>query len=303
MKILFSQIFYPVSIGRYILEALQDQPNIELKTVGPAWGNQIPWASNLYLPEKYTINPDISLPKNINNVPMSYIESRLGDWKPDVVLQVDAGFHLVGKSVHGFNVQVQTDPHCLKAFYRQVRPQYDLVWCMQTPYMDAGEEYLPYAYSDKWFYPENSPKQYDACLIGLHYSQRDQLVHALRSNGVNVYYDIGPVYDEYRQLYNQSKVAISWSSLADTPMRVYEAMGMGIPLVANKTPDLVQQFEDGQDFLGFGTVDQAVAAVMKCLNTSTEATAIAFNGYVKAKENYTWQIRAKQMIESIQRRL
>jgi len=303
MKILASQVFYPVSIGRYIIEALQERPDVELKTVGPAWGNQIPWNGNLYLPQKYTFNPDIPLPKNINNIPMAFVENHLNGWQPDVVLQIDAGFHMIGRPVYGYNVEVLTDPHALMGFYDQVRPYFDLVWNMQTPYMKPDHEYLMYAYSDKWFYPEDTPKVYDACLIGLHYHQRDRLVDALRAKGLNVYYDIGPAFDEYRQIYNQSKVAISWSSLLDTPMRVYEAMGMRIPLVANRTPDLMNQFKDGLDFKGFDTVEQAVEVVLWFLQNPADADRIASNGYLTATFEYTWRERVGEMIDQLMRKI
>ena len=303
MKILCSQVFYPISIGRYLIEALQERQDVELKTVGPAWGNQIPWNGGMNVLQKYAFNPDIPLPKNINNIPMSFVESRLGDWKPDVVLQVDAGFHMIGRPVHGYNVQVLSDPHCLMGFYDQVRPYFDLVWNMQTPYMKPDHEYLMYAYSDKWFYPEETPKVYDACLIGLHYHQRDRLVKALRDQGLNVYYDIGPAFDEYRQIYNQSKVAISWSSLLDTPMRVYEAMGMQIPLVANRTPDLMNQFKEGLDFRGFDTLEEAVQTVMFFVNNQADADRIARNGFLTAKFEYTWKERVGEMIDQLMRRI
>ena len=46
---------------------------------------------------------------------------------------------------------------------------------MQTPYMDAGEIYLPYGYSKRYHFPERLEKEYDVCLIGLDYSHRHQL--------------------------------------------------------------------------------------------------------------------------------
>jgi spore maturation protein CgeB len=128
-------------------------------------------------------------------------------------------------------------------------------------------------------------------------------VDALRAKGLNVYYDIGPAFDEYRKIYNQSKVAISWSSLLDTPMRVYEAMGMKIPLVANRTYDLVNQFKDGLDFKGFDTLDQAVEAVLWFLQNPVDANRIARNGYLTATFEYTWRERVGEMIDQLMRRI
>ena len=114
---------------------------------------------------------------------------------------------------------------------------------------------------------------------------------------------LDPRFDEYRQIYNQSKVAISWSSLLDTPMRVYEAMGMQIPLVANRTPDLMNQFKDGLDFVGFDTVDQAVQSVLHLVQNQENAKRIARNGYLTAKFEYTWKERVGEMIDQLMRRI
>ena len=129
------------------------------------------------------------------------------------------------------------------------------------------------------------------------------MVDALRAKGLNVYYDIGPAFDEYRQIYNQSKVAISWSSLLDTPMRVYEAMGMRIPLVANRTADLMIQFKEGLDFRGFDTLDDAVQTVLFLVNNQTDADRIAKNGYLVAKFEYTWKERVGEMINQLIRKI
>lgn len=303
LKIVWSQLFYPVSIGQYILEAFQERDDCEVRTIGPAFGNWIPWNGGMTLPARYALNPDIYLPKTINRCPITMAEVQLKDFVPDVWIQVDAGFHFTGKPQHGLNVLVETDPHALKDWYRGVRFNYDLIWCMQTPYIDPGEVFLPYAYSSKWFYPEKQDKVYDACLIGIPYNQRQSLVNALAKAGLKVYFGQGIVYDEYRKIYNQSRCAISWSSLQDTPMRVYEAFGMCVPLVANRTPDLVKQFDDGHDFVGFDRVEEGVEAVKWCVEQYDATIDMVSRAGMKAFEGYTWKKRADDMIEEIKRRL
>lgn len=302
MKILATQFFYPVSIGRYIIEEFQERADVELKTAGPAFGSWIPWNGGMNLPSKYALNPDIPFP-NTNQIPISMVEARLGDWKPDVILQIDAGFHFTGRPKHGYNMLLETDPHCLKDWYRGASKNFDYIWCMQTPYMDEGDHYLRYAYSSKWFYPEQQEKIYDAALIGLSYDHRQYLISALGKAGFKCYSGIGVVYDEYRKIYNQSRIALSWSSLKDTPMRVYEGMGMGLPLVANRTSDLVSMFKDGRDFFGFDTASEAVEKVKWIFENPEQAERIAVNGFLSAKFDYTWKDRVDEMIEEMARHI
>lgn len=303
LKILATTLFYPVSIGRYIIEELQARDDLEVKTIGPAFGAWIPWNGGMNLPAKYAFNPDISIPTKANTVSMSFAEMMLGGWEPDVIMQFDAGWHFTGRPKHGLNVQYQSDPHALKDFYRGVRGDFDLVFCSQTPYMDEGEVYMPYAYSDRWFYPEPQEKIYDACMIGIPYNQRVHLANALKREGINVFMGQGIVFDEYREMYNKSKVALSWSSLLDTPMRVYEAMGMHLPLVANQTPDLCQQFKDGPAFMGFNDVNEAVDQVKWLLENPIEADQIARTGYVTVRFKYTWKERVNDMLEKIKEQI
>lgn len=303
LRVLATTLFYPVSIGRGIIEELQARDDLDVKTIGPNYSNWIPWNGGMVLPAKYTFSSDISMPTGPNHVPMAFAESLLGGWEPDVIMQFDAGWHFTGRPKHGLNVQYQSDPHCLKDFYRGVRQDFDLVLCSQTPYIDEGEVYMPYAYSDKWFYPEEQEKIYDACLIGIPYGQRVGLANALKQAGINVFLGQGIVFDDYRKVYNQSKVALSWSSLLDTPMRVYESMGMRLPLVANRTPDLANQFNDGLDCLMFDTVNEAVEQVIWLLCHPEDADRIAKNGYISTKFAFTWKERVQDMLNEIMRKI
>lgn len=302
IKILATQFFYPVTVGRYVIEALQEREDVEIKTAGPAFGSWIPWNGGMNLPAKYAFEPDISFP-NTNTIPVGMVEARLGDWKPDVILQLDAGFHLTGRPKHGYNMLFETDPHCLKDWYRRVAKDFDFIWCTQTPYMDDGDHYIRYAYSSKWFYPEQQIEIYDVCMIGLPYNQRQHVIRALEEAGIKVFTGLGIVFDEYRKVYNQSRIALSWSSLQDTPMRVYEGMGMNLPLVANRTPDLVRDFKDGQDFFGFDTASEAVEKVKYVLAKQDDAERVAVNGFLTTKFDFTWQERAHEMVEEMKRRI
>ena len=299
IKIAFSTIFYPVSMGLYILNALRRRDDVELWTVGPFTGSYIPWGGGMHLPARYINTPDMPLSQNTiqQKIPTVFMKNKI-PWTPDLFLQVDAGWHFLDRPPGKIVAHVQTDPHCLKELYRPAIVYSDVTFCMQTPYIKEGEEYLPYAYDPEIHYPMDIDKEYDACMLGLQYPQRDALVARLRSHGLNVKYGIGTVYDEYRIEYNKSRIALSWSSLLDTPTRVYEALAMKVALVCNRTKDLENFFVEGEHYLGFETVEEAEKQVLLLLSDDKKRTQIAEEGY-EAVLPHSWDERAKQILEKV----
>lgn len=298
MRCVLSGIFYPMAILRYFEAALRRRDDVELWTVGPYTGTWIPWNGGMYLPEKYAGQPDLPLTGTNGQYPMppiGYVENQL-PWKPDAWLHVDAGWHLKGRPDRGRNLFVGTDPHVLN--YDEQRTYADVFYCMQTPYAKAGDEYLPYAHDPVWHAPEEQERQYDACLIGLHYEQRNAWVNALRVQGLHVYYEIGPCFDEARALYSQAPVGLNWSSRADLVARVFELLGMGRLAVVNRVPDLSRFFVDGADLLVFDELGEAVEKVVYAIENADEAQAIAEQGRETVQE-HTWDARVSQILEAV----
>lgn len=297
LKVVLSGLFYPMAILRYFEAALRRRDDIELYTVGPYSGTWIPWGSGMNLPAKYAKSPDLPLPfiNQPPNVPISYIERQL-PWQPDLWLQVDAGYHFKGKPGHGKNVIVGTDPHCLD--YTAQRGLADTFYCMQACYSKPGDMYLAYAYDPEAHYPEEQPRNYDAVLMGLHYENRDRLVSELRKRGVNVYYDLGPVFDERRALECQAPISLAWSSRDDLIARVFEGMAMGRLMVTNRVPDLSRFFQEDEDLIAFSSLGEAVERVMYYLDYPEEARAIAKAGR-EAVAMHTWDDRIQIIIEGL----
>ena len=300
VRVCLSGIFYPLAMLSYFRAALLRRPDVELLTVGPYTGCWIPWAGGMNLPQKYAVRPDMPLPNaaTFRSLPMAFVEAKLvgSGFVPDLWLQVDAGFHLAGKPQRGKNVIVATDPHCLN--YDRQRLLADTFYCMQRAYAKPGDEYLPYAYDPIWHAPEEQPRRYDACLIGLHYTQRDKLVRRLRGRGVDIYYDLGPVYDEARALYNQAPIGLNWSSLLDLNARCFELLGMSRLAVVNSVPDLASFFTDGKDLVVFESTEDAVEKVVYYLEHKDEAAAIATQGH-RTVQPHTWDARVARILEDL----
>lgn len=297
MRVILSGIFYPVAILRYFEAALRRRDDVELFCVGPYTGAWIPWARGMNLPQKYAGAPDLALPSSgaHSPLPISFVENQL-PWQPDLWVQIDASWYLRGRPQHGKNVIVATDPHVLN--YDQQRTLADTFYCMQACYSKPGDEYLPYAYDPVWHAPEEQPRAYDVCLIGLHYDQRNALVDQLRARGLNVYYDLGPCFDEARALYNQAPIGLNWSSLQDLVARVFELLGFKRLAVVNEVPDLSRFFVDGADLVVFRSLAEAVEKVMYYHEHQAEASAIAEQGHETVKP-HTYDARIAQILEGV----
>lgn len=290
MKVVLSGIYYPVAILRYFEAALRRRPDVELITAGPYSGNKIPWKGGMELPMKYARKPDILLPGGM--VSMSVAESKL-PWKPDLWIQVDAGYFLWGRPSCP-NFFVGTDPHCLN--YDKQRTYADKFFCMQTPYKKPGDEYMPYAYDPIWHAPrpENTPTAFDGALVGMAYDGRVKWINALKARGHKIFFDNGPAYDEAREIYHHSKIGLNWSSLQDLCARVFEVAAMGCCPVVNKVPDLdTLGWIDGTHYLGFTTLDEAIRAFESALERWQDVSNQA-QQFVKP---HTWDARVSQLLQ------
>jgi len=250
------------------------------------------------VPLKYVKSPSIPLPQQyIRDVglPSAFLEAQL-PWKADLWLQIDAGWW-VQKPNARVVAHIATDPHVLP--YDAQREQCDFFFNMQKVYMHEGDIYLPYAHDPLLHKPLDIGKEYDGCLVGLQYIIRDSLVAALRGAGYNIEYTMGIVGEEYNEVYNKSRVALNWSNLHDLNARTFEAMGMGVPLLTNRVPDLAEFFEEGEHYLGFGSVPEAIRQFARLINEPDYAKHIATNAYELSIAKHTWDRRIQQILDTV----
>lgn len=151
IKILFSYKAYPFTIANYFRRALERRNDIELITCGEFFGQWIPWNGGMTIPNKYLNQVDIPFPQGMTKIPYAMVENQL-PWKPDLVLNVDAGFHFSTKPNSPYAV-VATDPHVLGDWYAGVRPLVDKFFTMQPSYTQSGDIVLPYAFDPWCHYP------------------------------------------------------------------------------------------------------------------------------------------------------
>ena len=262
IKVLMLYIAYPLSMASYFRRALERRTDVDLKIAGIFTGAWIPWLGGVELPQKYVKPIDIPLPfsPNIGEINYDLVKAQLGEWKPDIIINVDAGLHWKYKPTDGLVVTVGTDPHVLNDFYETPRKYSDLFFNMQLSYSRGADFYLPYAYDPTVHYIGDAiSKDHDAVLIGMPYESRVQWVDALRARGVTVLFENGPTFDEYREINNRARIGLNWSSLDDLNARAYELPAMGLAPVMNKVSDLERS---GIECATFTTLPEAIEAVM-----------------------------------------
>ena len=300
IKIAFGYLAYPFTMANYFRRAFERRNDIELFTYGPFWGQHIPWAGGLNISMKYTNQVDLPLPPQMISPSWEMIKGQL-PWTPDLVLNVDAGFHLSSKPDVPFSV-VGTDPHVLSPWYEKVRHMTDVFFGMQSEYLSMGDKLLPYAFDKDCHYPvDGIQEEYDCCIIGLHYPQRDEWVKRLRALGITVNYRIGDIYDEYREENNKAWIGLNWSSLNDVTARVFEICAMKLVPVFNRLPALdALGFEEGRHYLGFSTMDEATEKVLWAKNNRPFAEQIALNAYQFVHENgHDWDHRVDFLLKTM----
>lgn len=302
MKVVLSALFYPFTMAHFFWRALERREDVDLFVLGAFTDTWIPWNGGIHLPRKYVKTPDLPLPSNMQNSGISYkiIEGLLPEKfkNPDLWLQVDAGWHFKDKPKADVTALVKTDPHAIPEAHYFVPSNYsDFVFGMQTPYLKPGEFYFPYAYDPEIHYPEDRPKEYDVCVVGLGYKERLDVLNRCKKNGLSIYYSIGEVYDEYRERYARSKIAFNWSSLLDLPTRIFEYAAMGIPMVTNRVPDLSTFFVERDHYLGADSVDEAVENIMFLANNESFANEMAQSAKRKV-QHHSWDNRITQLLET-----
>lgn len=312
IKIAFGYLAYPFTMANYFRRALERRHDVELYTFGQFTGQYIPWNGGMQIPPKYMNHVDLPFPQGMNTVSWNSVNGQL-PWKPDLVLNVDAGFHLSSKPPDVPYAVVATDPHVLGDWYKKVRPMTDYFFNMQPSYLQAGDILLPYAYDPTVHYPmphekpeffglsnTYTPLEYDCCIVGLHYPQRDEWVSQLRGLGIKVNYRIGDIYDEYREENNRAWIGLNWSSLQDVTARVFEIMSMKLVPVLNRLDGLnALGFEEDRHYLGFSSMEEAVEKVQWALANRPQANQIALGAYQFVNnQSMTWDKRVEQILSA-----
>jgi hypothetical protein len=251
----------------------------------------------MFLKEEYGLpKPDLVVPLH-TNITTAFVEMQL-PWIPDVWIHMNSTWMFKGRPKKGMNIVVGVDPHCVN--YDLARTFADVFFCMQTPYIRSGDEWLPYAYDVKAHteYPRN-PVTRDAGLIGAPYPNRLRLIEALNREGYNTLFTgYGPAYEEARLLYTTCRVGLNWSTKRDLCARVFEVMAMRLCPIVNRVPDLDNMgWVDGRDYLGFDSVEEALEQMSYAIKGGAWEK-IAYQACDTVQGN-TWDARVEKVLSYV----
>jgi spore maturation protein CgeB len=125
------------------------------------------------------------------------------------------------------------------------------------------------------------------------YENRVGWVDELRKHGVSVIFENSPVFDEYRELANRASVGLNWSSMNDLNARFFETPAFGLAPVMNRVPDAHLFLTEGEDYLGFSNLGEAVEKVLYLKNNPKEIERLSINANEKYKDILTTPVYNK----------
>lgn len=271
MRILIHANHYPVCSARYCTDALETLGH-DVRHVGRPMGAAV-WG--LHLPPEYVWTPDV--------VPE--------DWTPDLAILMDTAYQWHHPTAP--TVVYTVDNHVrdvrqpgIARYFLAHRAVSETAW-------GSDCEYLPCAYDPDQFWPSSIPyakRRYDVALLGFMYPRRWELVQALRAAGLSVIAGVGMVYDAYRALHHDARVAIVDSVHEDVPIRLFETMALGCAVLASHNDDLAALHPRG--IRTYTHVDEAVLYAADMQTWDGPGTGAA--EWVRGQ---TWQARMRRIVE------
>lgn len=296
MKLLMVFEHYPVSTGRHMADALRRLGH-DVKTAGKKHGTDNGW-NKKPCQEKYIHEPDHESPEVVFH-----------DWTPDVVSVHDPR-QFPNKT--GWRHPVYDVPHVIYCtcnnvcnMKEQVNAQHYFVAHKDAkawPFVDDGSmTWLPNAYDPKWHKSTGIPfekRRYDACFIGSGHTDRRKVADALIGAGLSVHWSMGEMYQEYNDLYNDSRLAIVTSTRGHSgaSMRFFENAAQGCLVLAGPCAD---KFDiSPQGFVWFETPREATERALYYLAHPQDAEQMIALSREWVKP-HTWDARAKTFVEKL----
>ncbi len=164
--------------------------------------------------------------------------------------------------------------------------------------------------------PLNLPKKYDASFIGMAYDDRPEYIKALIEAGFNIKFG-GMNWNKYFEnaqtefsqeeisiITNQSKISLVFSKGCGSENkqikgRVFESPAYQVCTFIEETPGLDIYFVPGKEVVVFQNKEDLVEKMKYYLTHDDHRDTIARNGYVRVKNEHTYEKRLKAAFEQI----
>ena len=154
--------------------------------------------------------------------------------------------------------------------------------------------YLPSGYDEVLFTRSEIPwseRRYDVAMVGYPYSQREILHSLFDRTELECFFGIGQLYEEYRDIYQDTRISLSWSVGFDLPQRLFETIACGCFFVTDRIPD-VDHYPEMKDYYDeVLSVDEIVDKVREYVNHPPPG----FNADLLAAK-HGWTSRAEELL-------
>lgn len=303
-KILLGANHYAVASGRYMADAFR-RIGADVRTFGPPMGARI-WGIDVKAEHVWEPDASPGIPSRFDCNIKEALAAFPG-WTPDLILIMDSAFDLIGHK-EDFpcpKVLFGVDNH-VRNYYRHGDNWFDHKFLAHhdgpaLPVCDCPDmTWLPCGYDPIWFTPSPIPmaeRKYDIALIGYPYPTRQALVAGMQNAGLATFATLGALYEDYRDIYHNTRISLCSSAAGDLAQRVFETAAMGCALLTDRLADLPRLgAREYEHYAPYDTVTEAVMEAKRLLEDPPELERMAKEGQAWATP-HTWDARAKTILD------
>lgn len=135
--------------------------------------------------------------------------------------------------------------------------------------------------------------------VALYTASNTKRLHGVKQKGT-VSYQM-----EMPQVFRNSKINLNMtlrSIQSGIPLRALDIMGAGGFLISNYQQELQDNFVDGEEIVLYGSEKELMEKTEYYLHHEAEREEIAYHGFLKVKEKFSYEVRVKQMIDIVNER-
>lgn len=155
---------------------------------------------------------------------------------------------------------------------------------------EINAEWLPLAANPDIHKPYKEDKIYDWITLWHNCGKRPQLIKELKKTLPNGYVGWKDG-DDYARWMSKALCSISLSRSNELAMRIFEVMGIGVPLITDRTRGLDLLFTEKQHYLGFDDADELIWCIEYVMNHPGECARMAYQAQQEVLGKHTYYHR------------
>jgi Glycosyl transferases group 1 len=257
---------------------------VDVRTIGPAFGAEI-WG--MKFPPEQAWEPD------------GAIDAYWPDWVPDlIVFSKDRPFFFNPRHAGIPRVVHVVDNHVMD-FRQEGIDHYFLGHLNPSimPMNSADTTWLPCGYDPVVFTPGPIPwnqRQFDVSLVGAPHAPRMELLQTLAQAGLKVCAGMGAIFEDFRNIYHNTRISLCLSVRGDVAQRVFETAAMGCAILSDPCLDFARLKAQGITF--FDDKVQALEQAKRLLADPPLAESLIKQSAEWVKP-HTWDSRAQSIVQ------